>query len=84
MAISKILDFSAGSKFAIKLSQDIIINNLLDMTEKVKTVIEFYFLLPDFKSRGHPNQNLSVLDQNRKINQRSRTDSDQDLRPNQD
>ena len=24
------------------------------MTEKVKTVIEFYFLLPDFKSRGHP------------------------------
>ena len=25
------------------------------MTEKVKTVIEFYFLLPDFKSRGHPN-----------------------------
>ena len=25
------------------------------MTEKVKTVIEFYFLLPDFKSRRHPN-----------------------------
>ena len=24
------------------------------MTEKVKTVIEFYFLLPNFKSRGHP------------------------------
>ena len=24
------------------------------MTEKVKTVIEFYFLLPDFKSRGQP------------------------------
>ena len=24
------------------------------MTEKVKTVIECYFLLPDFKSRGHP------------------------------
>ena len=33
MAILKILDFSAGSKFAIKLSQD--------MTEKFKTVIEF-------------------------------------------
>ena len=25
-----------------------------DMTEKVKTVIEFYFLLPDLKSCGHP------------------------------
>ena len=25
-----------------------------DYHEKVKTVIEFYFLLPDFKSRGHP------------------------------
>ena len=24
------------------------------MAEKVKTVIEFYFLLPDFKSCGHP------------------------------
>ena len=24
------------------------------MAEKVKTVIECYFLLPDFKSRGHP------------------------------
>ena len=24
------------------------------MTAKVKTVIECYFLLPDFKSRGHP------------------------------
>ena len=24
------------------------------MTEKVKTVIECFFLLPDFKSRGHP------------------------------
>ena len=24
------------------------------MTDKVKTVIECYFLLPDFKSRGHP------------------------------
>ena len=24
------------------------------MTDKVKTVIESYFLLPDFKSRGHP------------------------------
>ena len=24
------------------------------MTEKVKTVIESFFLLPDFKSRGHP------------------------------
>ena len=24
------------------------------MTEKVKTMIECYFLLPDFKSRGHP------------------------------
>ena len=27
---------------------------ILDMTEKVKTVIELYFRLPDFKSRGHP------------------------------
>ena len=24
------------------------------MTEKVKTVVECYFLVPDFKSRGHP------------------------------
>ena len=24
------------------------------MTEKVKIVIDSYFLLPDFKSRGHP------------------------------
>ena len=24
------------------------------MSEKVKTVIEFYFLLPDLESRGHP------------------------------
>ena len=24
------------------------------MTEKVKPVIGYYFLLPDFKSRGHP------------------------------
>ena len=46
MAISKILDFSAGSKFAIKLTQ------VLDMTEKVKIVIECNFLLPEFKSRG--------------------------------
>ena len=53
MVISKILDNSAGSKFAIKLAHDIISN--LDMTDKVKTVIEFYFLLLDFKSRGHPN-----------------------------
>ena len=27
---------------------------MLPMTKKVKTVIEFYFLFPDFKSRGHP------------------------------
>ena len=30
--------------------------SLYHMTEKVKTVIEFYFLLPDFKSRGHPSR----------------------------
>ena len=29
-------------------------HKILDMTEKVKIVIECYFLLPDFKSRGHP------------------------------
>ena len=29
------------------------------MTEKVKTVIEFYFLSPDFKSRGHPTSDTS-------------------------
>ena len=27
------------------------------MTEKVKTVIGCYFLLPDFQSRGHPSRN---------------------------
>ena len=26
------------------------------MTEKVRTVIGCYFLLPDFKSHGHPNR----------------------------
>ena len=31
------------------------------MTEKVKTVIEFYFLLPDFKSRGHPRPGSLML-----------------------
>ena len=40
------------------------------MTEKVKNVIEFYFLLPDFKSRGHPTHSWfwspsnTFLDQN--------------------
>ena len=48
MLISKILDFSAGSKFAIRLSQD------MRYDQESKTVIEFYFLFPDFKSRGHP------------------------------
>ena len=39
---------------------------MLDMTEKVKTVIEFYFLLPDFKSRGHPNcETVTVPGQNK-------------------
>ena len=27
-----------------------------DMTGKVKTVIKLYFVLPDFKSCGHPNR----------------------------
>ena len=39
MEISKILDFSTGSKFAIKLPQAIIVMTNLVMTEKVKTVI---------------------------------------------
>ena len=42
MAISKIQDFSAGSKFAIKLPQAISNESLL-MTEKVKTVIKCFF-----------------------------------------
>ena len=29
------------------------------MTDKVKTVIECYFMLPDFKSRGHPKFRLT-------------------------
>ena len=32
------------------------------MTEQIKTVIEFYFLLPDFKSRGHPHCNWPFQD----------------------
>ena len=32
---------------------------ILDMTEKVKTVIELYFLLPDFKSREQLNTDCS-------------------------
>ena len=31
------------------------------MTEKVKIVIEYYFLLPDFKSRGHPTLSTSSM-----------------------
>ena len=31
------------------------------MTEKVKTVIGAFFLLPDFKSRGHPMRAYTVL-----------------------
>ena len=54
MAISKIQDFSAGSKFAIKLPQAISNESLL-MTEKVKTVIECFFCYPLVKSRGQPN-----------------------------
>ena len=41
--------FSAWAQNSLRSS-----HKLLDMTEKVKTVIECYFLLPDFKSRGHP------------------------------
>ena len=33
------------------------------MTEKVNTVIECHFLLPDFKSRGHPNLDATELQQ---------------------
>ena len=64
MAISKILDFSAGSKFAIKLPQDIRYDR-----ETVKTVIEFYFLLPDFKSRGHPRVGIRISAVNKFYNQ---------------
>ena len=31
------------------------------MTEKVKTVIQFFFLLPDFKSRGNPSQGFGPI-----------------------
>ena len=31
------------------------------MTPKIKTVIGCYFLLPDFKSRGHPSREQSFL-----------------------
>ena len=30
------------------------------MTEQVKTVIVFYFLLPDLKSRGHPRYTMLI------------------------
>ena len=41
--------FSAWAQNSLRSS-----NKLLDVTEKDKTVIECYFLLPDFKSPGHP------------------------------
>ena len=31
------------------------------MTEKVKTVIECIFLLPDFKSHGHPTHGALII-----------------------
>ena len=31
------------------------------MTEQVKTVIDFYFPLPDFKCRGHTNFNAKIV-----------------------
>ena len=37
-------------------------HKILDKTEKVKTVIEFYFLVPDFKSRGPQTPQTGVAD----------------------
>ena len=49
MEFSKILDFFAQAQNSLQSS-----NKVLVMTEKVKTVIGCFFLLLDFKSRGHP------------------------------
>ena len=41
------------------------------MTEKVKTVIGHYFLLPDFKFRGHPNTRAELDFSKTEINQKN-------------
>ena len=55
MAFPKILDFSAGSKFGIKLPQDI------RYDRKSQNCDWVFFLLPLVKSRGQPSPNTDCL-----------------------
>ena len=52
MAFSKILDFLRRLKIHSRA------HKILEMTEKVKTVVGCYFMLPYFKSRGQPSHSL--------------------------
>ena len=49
---NSIFEISRSSSLAQNLLQSF--HKLLVMIEKVKTMNGYYFLLPDFKSRGHP------------------------------
>ena len=59
MDFLKILDFLLRLKIRCKAPTRY--NTNLVMTEKVKTVIGNFFLLPDFKSRGHPTYSWGIL-----------------------
>jgi len=49
-----------NSKFSAQAQNSLLISHkILVMTEKVKSVIESYLLLPDFKSRGQPTSGVS-------------------------